>query len=231
MPSIQIPNDAMEACLDGKVDRIDVFDHPNGTFYRVVDYKTGDKSIDYCDILCGVGLQMLLYLFVLQEQGTELLGEAPTPAGVQYFRAKVPHLAVEGAEDTGASSRENGWKHSGLILNDDLSVTAMDPDPSMPRLACKRNKDGTLTGYVADGQQFQQLRQYIFNLLGEFVTQIADGNVTANPYIRGTFDSACTYCAYNSVCNRGRVPGMRNFRAVKENEFWETVRKECEDRG
>ena len=231
MPSIQIPNDAMEACLDGKVDRIDVFDHPNGTFYRVVDYKTGDKSIDYCDILCGVGLQMLLYLFVLQEQGTELLGEAPTPAGVQYFRAKVPHLAVEGAEDTGASSRENGWKHSGLILNDDLSVTAMDPDPSMPRLACKRNKDGTLTGYVADGQQFQQLRQYIFNLLGEFVTQIADGNVTANPYIRGTFDSACTYCAYNSVCNRGRVPGMRNFRAVKENEFWETVRKECEDHG
>ena len=107
----------------------------------------------------------------------------------------------------------------------------MDPDPSMPRLACKRNKDGTLTGYVADGQQFQQLRQYIFNLLGEFITQIADGNVTANPYIRGTFDSACTYCSYNSVCNRGRVPGMRNFRAVKENEFWETVRKECEDHG
>lgn len=230
MPAIPIPNHSMEAALNGKVDRIDVFDHPNGTFYRVVDYKTGDKAIDYCDLLCGVGLQMLLYLFVL-ENGCDLLGDAPIPAGVQYFRAKVPHLKVEGAEDEKADSRNNGWEHSTLILNDDLSVAAMDPNPDMPRLSCKRNKEGMLVDYVANGAQFKLLRQYIFWLLGDFVDQIAEGNVTPNPYMRGKSDKKCEYCDFYAVCSGGDIPDSRNFKTVKEDDFWENIGKECEDDG
>ena len=231
MEPIDISVPGMGAYLVGKVDRIDTFDHPNGKFFRVVDYKTGDNFIDYCDILCGVGLQMFLYLFSLQEQAKELLGDAPIPAGVQYFRAKVPHLKVQGAEDTAASNRDNGWEHSGLLLNDDLSLAAMDPSEDLVRLSCKRNSDGVLEGFLADGQQFKQLRDYIFDLVKGFVSEIAEGNVTPNPYVRGKDDELCKYCPYGNICNNGHVPDMRNFRTISRDEFWKTVEKGGEDHG
>lgn len=232
MPPIDIPNPAMSACLDGKVDRIDIYNHESGKqYFRVVDYKTGDVAIDYCDILCGVGLQMFLYLFALQENGSVLLNADAIPAGVQYFRAKVPHVTLAGAEDHLAPNRENGWEHSGLLLNDDISIDAMDPTPELTRLSCKRNEDGVLEGNIASGAQFKQLKQYIFSMLKDFVVEIADGNVTPNPYVRGSDDDLCKYCPYGTVCNHGHVPGMRNFRAIKKDEFWETIGKAGEDNG
>ena len=39
---------------------------PDGGYFRVIDYKTGHKEFDYTDLLCGQGLQMLLYLFAIE---------------------------------------------------------------------------------------------------------------------------------------------------------------------
>ena len=63
LPAVSVPGKTMDAVLRGFVDRVDRWeDH-----FRVVDYKTGKKDFDYCDIFNGVGLQMLLYLFALKE--------------------------------------------------------------------------------------------------------------------------------------------------------------------
>ncbi len=83
---IAIPNRAMNALLRGFVDRVDIWISRGGTYYRVVDYKTGKKDFDYCDVFNGVGLQMLLYLFALREDGEELLGERPFPQASSIFR-------------------------------------------------------------------------------------------------------------------------------------------------
>ncbi len=91
---------AMQAVLRGFVDRVDVWSNGASQYYRVVDYKTGKKEFDYCDVFNGVGLQMLLYLFALRESGTDLLGQRPVPAGVQYFPARAPYISVDGRLDT-----------------------------------------------------------------------------------------------------------------------------------
>ena len=56
MPPIAIPNHAMNAVLRGFVDRVDVWDSGVSRYFRVVDYKTGKKDFDYCDVYNGVGL-------------------------------------------------------------------------------------------------------------------------------------------------------------------------------
>ena len=66
MPAIEIPARDMAARLLGFVDRVDRFQVGQANFFRVVDYKTGKKDFDYCDVFNGVGLQMLLYLFALE---------------------------------------------------------------------------------------------------------------------------------------------------------------------
>ena len=231
LPAIQVPSKSMPAELQGYVDRVDGYECRGVNFFRVVDYKTGKKEWDYCDVFNGVGLQMLLYLFALRQQGQNVVGQPAVPAGVQYFPARVPYISVDGAEESEEKKRTAAWKRRGLLLNDDMAVDAMDPQEGMPRLSCKRNKDGILVGDVASREQMRQLEQYVFRVLGRMVDDIASGNVQPNPYTRGDKHDACRYCPYGAVCHKNTVEGRRNYQAVPADDFWERVGKEVEDNG
>ncbi len=231
LPPIQIPSQSMCAELQGFVDRVDGYRIGGANFFRVVDYKTGKKDWDYCDVMNGVGLQMLLYLFALRQQGQKVVGDKPIPAGVQYFPARVPYVLMDGAQEDESKKRQDEWKRRGLLLDDDLALEAMDPQEGMPRLSCNRKKDGTLTGNIANRAQMRQLEQYVFQVLGRMVDDIASGKVDPNPYTRGTSHNACRFCPYGAVCNKDQVEGRRNYQGVSAEEFWERIEKEVTDHG
>ena len=226
MEAISIPNDFMPASIRGFVDRVDVWKENGQSYFRVVDYKTGKKDFDYCDVFNGVGLQMLLYLFAL-EQG--LYGIA---AGVQYFPARAPLMTTDGklTQEEAQALRLKEWKRKGLLLADEQVLDAMDPE-DWQRLCVTRKKDGTIAGDLADRQQLRMLKDYVFQSLAGTVGQIADGKVDANPYSRGTSFDACGYCPYSSVCHKESVAARRNYKAMKPEEFWAGIEKEVGSHG
>ena len=233
LPGIRLNGHAMEAVLRGFVDRVDAWKEEGRNYFRVVDYKTGKKDFDYCDVFNGIGLQMLLYLFALEGGGEKLLGAHPVSAGVQYFPARSPLMNADSrlSEDEAALEREKLWKRKGLLLRDEDVLHAMDPDEKLKRLDCDIKKDGTITGYVADRQQFHMLRSFVFDTLGKIVDEIASGNVQPNPYTRGTNHDACNYCPYGSVCHKAEVAGRRNYKTMTAERFWEEIGKELNRNG
>ena len=233
MEAVTIAGHSMTAQLRGFVDRIDAFERDNCTYYRVVDYKTGKKDFDYCDIFNGLGLQMLLYLFALEEKGSKLLGENPVPAGVQYFPARVPLVSLDGRANAQEAEQERQklWKRKGLLLADEAVLTAMDPSEKAVRLPISKKKDGSISGDVADSHQLQLLKGYVFALLGKMIDDIASGCVEANPYTRGSRHNACTFCPYGSICHDLSVPGRRDFAAMTPQKFWEDIEKEMSSHG
>ena len=138
---------------------------------------------------------------------------------------------MDGAEQSEEKKRRAEWKRRGLLLNDDTAVDAMDPQEGMPRLNCKRNKDGILEGDIASREQMRQLEQYVFQVLGRMVDDIASGKVEPNPYTRGTSHDACRYCPYGAVCHQNSVEGRRNYQAMEQGDFWDRVEKEVEKNG
>ncbi len=233
LDAIAIPGSAMPARLRGLVDRVDVWEHGGSHFFRVVDYKTGKKDFDYCDVYNGVGLQMLLYLFALEDGGGSILGGRRVSAGVQYFPARAPYVSVDGAltPEEAEQERRKLWKRSGLLLANEDSLNAMDTSEGLDRLSCKRKKDGTITGDLADGSQLGQLKQYMMKTLAGLVDEIASGNVAPNPYTRGTSHNACTFCPYGSVCHAESVPGRRSYQKMEAQRFWEEIGKEGKSHG
>jgi ATP-dependent helicase/nuclease subunit B len=233
MDAIDLPANAMQAVLRGLVDRVDICRKDGKNYFRVVDYKTGKKDFDYCDVFNGVGLQLLLYLFALERGGEAILGEDPIAAGVQYFPARAPLVAADSrlTDEEAKAARQKEWKRRGLLLKDEDALAAMDSGEDMSRLSCKRNKDGELTGDLADRQQMKLLRQYVFSLLGNMIDEIASGNVSPNPYTRGTSHDACTFCPYGAVCHRASVEGRRNYKAMSAQRFWDEIEQEVADRG
>ena len=227
MNAIAVPAGSMNALLRGFVDRVDVWQENGRSYFRVVDYKTGKKDFDYCDVFNGVGLQMLLYLFALERSGEDVVGENALAAGVQYFPARAPLVAADGllTDEQAEMARSKEWKRRGLLLGDDAVLAAMDPEDT-GRLSATRKKDGTISGDVADRQQLRMLEKYVFQILGNMVDDIASGNVTPNPYTRGTAHDACAYCPYGAVCHKATVAGRRNYKAMTAQRFWEEIGKE-----
>ncbi len=232
LPAVPISGKKMEARLRGFVDRVDAWKQGSQSFVRVVDYKTGKKDFDYCDVFNGVGLQMLLYLFALEQGGADFLGERPISAGVQYFPARFPYLSEDGRLDPESAMAEHikNARRRGLILKDEDVVRAMEPGDEIIRLSCKRNKNDELVGDVADREQLKQLRRYVFRYLGNLVDEIAGGRVDPNPYTRGSSHSACAFCPYGSVCAVDAEEGRRNYKTMTAQRFWEEIGKE-EDHG
>jgi len=233
LPPITIPNGGMNAILMGFVDRMDTWLSEGNTYYRVVDYKTGKKDFDYCDVFNGVGLQMLLYLFALRESGEKTLGERPIPAGVQYFPARAPYLTTDGKLDPEEAEkvRQKEWKRRGLLLHDDAVLNAMEPGENPTRLCCSVKKDGSVTGDIADREQLKLLEGYIYRILGRMVEDIASGNVEPNPYTRGSSHSACAFCPYGPICHKEEVEQRRNYKAMTKERFWDEIGKEMSGNG
>ena len=161
------------------------------------------------------------------------MGGRRVSAGVQYFPARAPYVNVEGAltAEEAEKERQKLWKRSGLLLSNEDSLSAMDPSDGLDRLCCKRKKDGSITGDIADSGQLGQLKAYMMKTLANMVDDIASGNVTPNPYTRGTSHNACTFCPYGSVCHKETVPGRRDYQAMGAQRFWEEIGKEGKHNG
>ena len=233
MPAVACSGTELEAQLVGFVDRVDRWNDGQNHYFRVVDYKTGKKDFDYCDVFNGLGLQMLLYMFALESHGEALLGECPIPAGVQYFPARVPLVSTDGqlTDEEAAAIREKTWKRRGLLLADEGVLSAMGGERAAYRMPYTRKKDGSLNGDLANARQISLLKTYIFNLLGKLVDDVASGNVDPNPYTRGASHNACSFCPYGAVCHKTTVEGRRNYKAMTADKFWEYVQQEVGDRG
>ncbi len=225
MPAVDIPGADIEACVRGAVDRVDVWNHNGNNYYRVVDYKTGIKDFDYCDVFNGIGLQMLLYMFAL-ENGETVLGENPRPVGVQYFPARIPYLSADHKLE--GYALEDFWiaalKRKGLVLKDADILEAMEPGG--PVRINAQIKKGEICGHVIDREQMHQLKAHVFDTLRDLVDQVASGNVDPNPYTRGNDHSACRFCPYKAICHYVTVPGRRNYAAMNAERFWQEIGKE-----
>lgn len=233
IPAVNCSGTKLQAHLQGFVDRIDVWHVGEKHYYRIVDYKTGKKEFDYCDVFNGLGLQMLLYAFSLQQYGDDLIGNHPIPAGVQYFPARVPYIATDGqlTDDEAKVLRDKNWKRRGLLLDDDSVLSAMGEKNAPYRMPYIRKKDGTISGDVAKSQQFVLLKEYVFELLKRMIDDIESGNIKPNPYTRGSSHNACTFCPYGAVCHKASVENRRNYKAMSSDSFWQYVEQEVKGRG
>ncbi len=227
MPAIAIEGDTLQSSLRGFVDRVDRWEQNGNAYIRVVDYKTGKKDFDYCDVFNGIGLQMLLYLYALEDGGEPVFGKSPVISGVQYFPARVPFISADGSLTTEEAeiAHRKELIRKGLLLSDEAVLQAMDPSEDFIRLNAKRRRDGTVTGDIATHYQFRQLKNYIYKLLKNMVNEIADGNVEPNPYTRGSSHNACRFCPYGAVCYPDYVTGRRNYQAMSSDRFWEEIER------
>jgi ATP-dependent nuclease, subunit B len=216
--------DSLRLELGGFVDRVDGFMQGEEHFLRVLDYKTGRKKIDWTAMRHGMGLQMLLYLFALQERGSAALGGTIAPAGVLYVPARDP--VVDGdftmTEEKRFKARWREIRRSGLVLGDEAILAAMETPPD-------GEEERFLPTDRISAEDFARLRGHVHHVLDCTAADMTAGVITADPYYRSERDTACIYCPYHSACHFEEGCGddrRRYLKTVKADEFWSQITKE-----
>ena len=215
----------------GTVDRVDGWEHDGKLYIRVVDYKTGKKKLELSDILYGVGLQMFIYLFALEREGSaHYQGKPIVPAGVLYSPARDAVVASPTDLTDGElqSKREELLRFSGLVLADNEVIRAMERGGPR-RLPIKvSSKTGELEGALASAEELGKLGKTVDALVRDMAAEVRRGSITADPYLRNAAETACRFCKFYDACRFSDGDAGESYRRIyklKDADFWALLDK------
>lgn len=209
----------------GFADRVDCFEKEDNKYIRIVDYKTGTKTFSLNDVLNGLNLQMLIYLFSVWQNGEEFFKGKVMPAGILYYPASAPILKLprHSSDEEIEKQKEKQFKMNGLLLRDDEILTAMESNLEGKYIPVKRTKEGFSSSSVATLFQFGRLKGHIEKLLKNMGEEISNGEIELNPF-KDTVVNSCRYCDMKAIC--GYEPGRgkaRGFKRLSNDDFWNTL--------
>lgn len=223
--TVQLSN-GHNIALYGSVDRVDVMEINGNKFLRVVDYKTGNTKFKLSDILYGVNLQMLLYLYSIIKNGGEKYGEI-LPAGILYMPATVPVISSETPLDDRKIKEkiDDSLKMNGLVLNDARVITGMEKSGKGTYIPVKINL-GTpkASNSLATLEQFGKIFKKLEYTVASMGRKLYSGDIKAAPLINGS-KNACEYCPYDSVCQYRMSSPVYAFSASND-EVYSEIEKE-----
>ncbi|MBR5872800.1 MAG: PD-(D/E)XK nuclease family protein, partial [Oscillospiraceae bacterium] len=214
--------DGKEITIEGTIDRVDVLDRDGERYVRVVDYKTGTKDFALCDVYYGINIQMLVYLFSIQQGGKGGLDKT-VPSGVLYMPAKNSVLSVqrEDSPEDIENAKRKSFCMNGLLLDDEAVLNAMEPGLSGFYIPVK-NKKGAVTGSVASLAEFGVIKKHIDSLLINMATELSAGKISAMPYRKKEF-TPCDFCKFREVCRRSENAPFVEHETFKDSEFFSKV--------
>jgi len=227
LPPMRFFDGENELFINGIADRVDAYLKDGKLYLRIIDYKTGKKSFSLSDIWYGMGMQMLLYLFALEQEGAQRYGAEIVPAGVLYVPARDDLISSNGdlSDEELETAKAKTRRRSGLILDDADIIAAMENSENPEYLPVSFKRDGSLsTDALAGHEQFKALHAHVDRRLLELSKNLSGGKIEASPYYRGEADNACLYCPYLSVCRFDeKLDSRRYLSKLKPSEFWDRL--------
>ena len=182
IPHIRFNYGEGDILINGSIDRVDSY---NG-YIRIIDYKTGSKSFKMPDILFGLNLQMLLYLYSIVRGGKFPASKA---GGILYKPSK-------------RDLNGNSLAMNGLLPADMELVRAMDKEMEgefVPKFSLTKAGTPKKSSSYINGEDFESIFDYLEKCMAETGIKISSGDIAVSP-INGRESEACKYCEYSHIC-------------------------------
>ena len=204
-PPIALGEGEAAFTLSGIADRIDSYEKDGLKYYRVVDYKTGKKDFSFRDVYYGLGMQMLLYLYGLQlrDENARGAGVMYVPARNEFAKMDSPPESREEAEE----QRHKELKRSGMMLADGEIAEAWEQG--------EEKLYSPSAGNSVNSEELELVYAHVKKKLSQMAEEIKQGRIDADPYVKGSADTACRFCPYLSICRFRDGENGESFRALE----------------
>lgn len=211
--SVTIPLEDGSLSLIGVVDRVDVYERDGKKYIRVIDYKSGRKEFSFKKVKNGIDIQMLMYLFALQ-QNLYPHGVC-VPAGIQYVGANpgIASVSRNLSPELAMIQWEKKMPRSGLYLDDDGILNAMDgtEEKIFINISVKGKKSPSLVTQERFGELFEE----ICTTLRKMGDALHQGKIDKNPIRIGSAYCSCDRCDLKRYCRHSEP---RNALAIQDED-------------
>ncbi len=192
--------------LNGKIDRVDLYEDPEHVYIKVIDFKSGQHKFNLAYLYHGLQLQLVMYMNVAMAVEKKLSGgKEPVPAAILYYHVEDPMLEPSEEIVTDDINKEimGKLKMTGLVNDDSTVIKLLDSEMTTKSdvIPVEYKKDGSLKSYsqTASLDEYRAISGYVNRKVKEFGQRILSGEIDVNPYVFGKRE-ACTYCSYRSIC-------------------------------
>ena len=183
--------------LSGIVDRLDYYEDDSNYYYRIIDYKTGEKTFRLDEVINGLNLQMLLYLLAIKENKKRLTDKNISPSALLYYPALLKYetssrfISLEEKEKKIKERlRMNGILNKNILNNIDEDEASIYYKIKSSNKICPE--------YFYDEDSLELIFRNLKETLKKVGDDILSGNININPI--GKKVDSCKYCKFSSIC-------------------------------
>ena len=212
-------NDGRTLSVTGSIDRVDKSVINGKEYIRVIDYKTGKIDLDEAHLMCGLNLQMLIYLdaYLKCEDSAKL----SIPAAIEYmsFGEKIDKFRDSDHSPDEYKTIENksvvkAFKPKGIVDGSADSITTFNNGSNTLYSYAPFKKDLKDT---VSGEELYAIRKYAEQKVIDFGNALENGLFPMN-----SVGKTCDYCDYRSVCGRdkyGDTSGIEDNKDLLSERF------------
>ena len=218
--------------IEGKIDRADIAKAKDGTYLRIIDYKSSVKNLDLNEIEYGIQLQLFTYLDAMCKQEDYL------PAGVLYFSLIDPIIKADGRMEQEQIAEEirKRFKMQGFVLADLQVVKMMDQtlsSGSSSKIPVYLDKTGEISEARSNcltKEEFGVLQKHIEKTIRKIGKEMTSGNIMPKPYYKlKDKKNPCKFCPYHSICQVDYGQGQIGYQYImnqKKENILERMKEE-----
>lgn len=218
--------------LVGRIDRIDTCSQGDRLYVKVIDYKSGSRKFDIAALYYGLQLQLVVYMNVAVEIEKEKNPDKQViPAAMLYYHVNDPMTETDKGEPDAAEIEKSileELKMTGMVSDEEEIIRLIDRDfeTKSVLLPVARKKDGSYTqaSSVFSDEDFETVSNFVSYKIKELGKEILNGNIGLSPYEHKE-QTACTYCAYKSVCGFDKKLGADLVRHLDELSAEQAIEK------
>ncbi len=195
--------------LRGIIDRVDLYNN----YIRVIDYKTGSKTIVLNDVVHGLNLQLFIYLLFIQKSSPNLI-----PAGAFYMPSLVKYEESE-------FSFQN-YRLTGMLLDNEEVIEGLGGKNINNYIdAYSRNK--FKDDVLVKQEEINELLNFTEKTIVETAHNILSGNISIKPFKE---KQSCKYCIYKPICGiEDRSKNYRKLEKYSKEKIWSIIRGEIDE--
>lgn len=212
----------IEVIFKGIVDKIMYHEYNDKTYVAVIDYKTGHADIDITNSCYGLGMQLIIYLYLISK--SDLFDNY---SFVGFYLQKILSNEVNIEKDkTYLELKNDNMKLYGYSNSDPTTVERFDPTFAASEyirgLKTKKDGDFDSRSKVIDEETMNKLINLVDKKIDEARDKVLDADFRINP--KGFYGDAkpvgCEFCKFYDICFR-KNEDIVNNRKVSNLSFLE----------
>lgn len=183
----------------GIIDKIMYKEKNNNTYISLIDYKTGNPSLDMSNLQYGIDMQLPIYVYLVKKSNMFL-----NPQIIGFYFQKILHEKLSyDSKKTYEEAKLDNLKLMGYSINDPYLVSMFDASYENSQMI--KGMKITSKGFanyskVLSESAIDNLVDIVDLKIKEAFKNIRDGNFNINPKVIKGENLGCSFCFYKDLC-------------------------------